>query len=207
MTIFEKLQVDLLENEKSPLFAPYNDDSLGERFVGRFERYGTDNGKEYKRFFFDNGHNYTFLIDERMLYECEPIPEGFFIHKHIEKCLYDIITRHSEGDLPLIACMDNEVFSKDNNVVLFRAIIDRDSRVVSVTNIFVQMDKRHLGIGKQLLEAIYAKCKHLGYRLMLTEMVESFYVRMVRRGAKVIEVGNVVEITDETSLSSRIKYQ
>lgn len=204
MTIFEKLQVDLLENEKAPLFAPYNDDNLGERFDGHFEKYGTDNGKEYKRFFFDNGHNYTFLLDERMLYECEPIPEDYFIHKHIEKCLYDTITSYSDEDLPLIACMDNEVFSKDNKVVLFRAIIDRDSRIVSVTNIFVQMDKRHLGIGKRLLGTIYAKCKHLDYRLMLTEMVESFYVRMVRRGAKVVEVGNVVEIDEETNLSSQI---
>ena len=147
MDIIDKLKQDIQYNEANPLFAPFDDDILGERYPGRFERYGVDNGKEYKRFFFDNGHNYTFLIDEKVLYECEPISNDYFIHKHIEKSIYDAITENSDEKLPLIACMENEIFSRENPVVLVRAIIDRELQIVSVTNIFVQMDKRHQGIG------------------------------------------------------------
>lgn len=203
MTTIEKLQADMLYNEQHPLFAPYNDEVMGERFTGRYERLGEDEEGVYKRWYFDNGHNYTLVENTNMLYECEPISNDYFIHKHIEKCIYDAITENSDEKLPLIACMENEIFSRENPVILVRVIIDRELQIVSVTNIFVQMDKRHLGIGKKLLSRIYSKCKELDYRLMLTEMVESFYHRMVNRGAKIIEIENVVEITDDTNLSVR----
>lgn len=202
MTIYEKFQQDLYENEKSPLFAPYDDDKLGERFPGRYERIGFDKDSEYKRFFFDNGHNYTFVLNDRMLYECEPIEEDYFIHKHIEKSIYDIVANNSNEDTPIIFCQENEVMSQNNPVVLIRTIIDRENRYVRIPNIFVQMDKRHNGYGKLLLGEIYSKCKKFGYRMFLTEMVESFYNRMVNRGAKIIETLNVVEITDDTNLNS-----
>ena len=177
MNIIDKLKIDLRENEVSPLFAPYDDDILGTRFPGRFERLGVDNGEDYKRFFFDNGNNYTFLLNERKLYECEPIPADYFIHKHIEKAIYDIVVNNSDEELPLIFCQENEVLSKENPVVLIRTIINRESRNVCVTNLFVQIG------------------------LFLTQMVESFYNRMVRRGARIIEIGDVVEITDDTNLT------
>ena len=201
MNIIDKLKIDLRENEVSPLFAPYDDDILGTRFPGRFERIGVDNGEDYKRFFFDNGNNYTFLLNERKLYECEPIPADYFIHKHIEKAIYDIVVNNSDEELPLISCQENEVLSNENPVVLIRTIINRESRNVCVTNLFVQMEERHQGYGKQLLREIYAICKKFGYRLFLTQMVESFYNRMVRRGARIIEIGNLVEITDDTNLT------
>ena len=201
MTIIEKFQQDIFENEQNPLFAPFNDDKLGERFPGRYERVGFDKGSEYKRFFFDNGHNYTFVLDDRKLYECEPIDEDYFIHKHIEKSIYDIVTNNSKESSPIIFCQEHEVMTPNNPVVLIRTIIDRENRYVRVTNIFVQMDKRHNGYGKQLLGDIYSICKKLDYRMFLTELVESFYYRMVNRGAKIIETLNVVEITDVTNLN------
>lgn len=201
MTILEKFQQDVLKNEQNPLFAPFNDDKLGERFPGRYEKIDFDKDSEYKRFFFDNGHNYTYVLNERTLYECEPIDEDYFIHKHIEKIIYDIVVNNSNEKTPIIYCQENEVMSRNNPIVLIRTIIDRDNRYVSVTNIFVQMDKRHNGYGKQLLGGIYSICKKFGYRLFLTEMVESFYNRMVNRGAKIIETLNVVEITNDTNLN------
>jgi len=81
---------------------------------------------------------------------------------------------------------------------MFRAVVDRDNKIVSATNIHVY--KRHLGYGKKLLKLIYTSCKKLDYRLFHTEMVYSFYMSMVKRGATVIEIEDVVEITDETNL-------
>ena len=141
------------------------------------------------------------MLNERKLYECEPIPADYFIHKHIEKAIYDIVVNNSDEELPLISCQENEVLSNKNPVVLIRTIINRESRNVCVTNLFVQMEERHQGYGKQLLREIYAICKKFGYRLFLTQMVESFYNRMVRRGARIIEIGNLVEITDDTNLT------
>ncbi len=126
MTTIEKLQADMLYNEQHPLFAPYNDEVMGERFAGRYERLGEDEEGVYKRWYFDNGHNYTLLENTNMLYECEPIPEDYFIHKHIEKCIYDIVTSHSDVEMPEIFCTENEVLSMRNPIVLIRTIIDRE---------------------------------------------------------------------------------
>lgn len=201
MTILEKLQADMQYNEQHELFAPYDDGNMGQRYAGRYELIEEDEEGEYKRWFFDNGHNYTLCKNLNMLYECEPFPAEYFIHKHIEKAIYDIVTNNSKEEQPLIFCYENEVGSSKNPVVLIKVIINRESRNVCVTNIFVQMEKRHQCYGKQLISKIYAICKMFGYRLFLTEMVESFYNRMVRRGARIIEVGNVVEITDDTNLT------
>ena len=57
----------MLYNEQHPLFAPYNDDVMGERFAGRYERLGEDEEGVYKRWYFDNGHNYTLLENTNML--------------------------------------------------------------------------------------------------------------------------------------------
>ena len=201
MTVVERFKKDRLVNEQSPRFAPYDDCVLGERFTGGFKRIGHDKDGDYIRYFFDNGQNYTFVTNEEMLYECNPIPDDYFIHKYIEKCIYDIITINSDKELPAIVCQENEVLSKENPIIIIRIIIDRECRIVYVTNIFVPMEKRYNGYGKKLLGEVYAICLKLGYRLLLTEMVESFYYRMVQRGAMVIDALNVVEITKDTNLS------
>lgn len=201
MTTIEKLQADMLYNEQHPLFAPYNDDVMGERFAGRYECLGEDEEGVYKRWYFDNGHNYTLVENTNMLYACEPIPEDYFIHKHIEKCIYDIVTSHSDVEMPEIVCTENEVLSMRNPVVLIRTIIDRENRNVAITNIHVQREHWYNGYGKQLKKDIYTVCENLGFRLLLTEIMPTFYRQMVRRGAKVVEVENIVEITNETNLS------
>lgn len=82
-------------------------------------------------------------------------------------------------------------------------VIDRDDRIVKVTNILVPIGFHHYNYGKDLLAIIYQQCKNLGYRLWLVDMVQSFYERMVKRGAKVIEENDIVEIDDGTDLSKR----
>ena len=202
MTTLEKLQADMLYNEQHPLFAPYDDEAMGKRFAGRYECMGEDEEGVYKRWYFDNGHNYTLDEKTNMLYDCEPIREDYFIHKHIEKCIFDIVTSHSAVALPEIVCSENEVISMRNPVVLIRTVIDRESRIVAITNIHVQKEHWYNGYGKQLIKDIYTICGRLGFRLLLTEIMPSFYRQLVRRGARVVEVENIVEITRETNLSN-----
>lgn len=69
-----------------------------------------------------------------------------------------------------------------------------------MTNILLPQDLRRQGIGLKLINDIFLVREKLGYKLHLTEMVESFYNRMVRRGAIVIIPYDEVEITSETKL-------
>lgn len=71
-----------------------------------------------------------------------------------------------------------------------------------MTNILLPRDLRRQDIGLKLISDIFLVCEKLGYKLRLTEMVESFYNRMVRRGAVVITPYDEVEITSETKLDN-----
>ena len=201
MTNIEEFQVDIEFNELHPIFAPYDDEKLGKRFTGRYERIFEDKDGLYKRWFFDNGHNYTRDLQSDTFYVCDPIPYDYFVHKWIEKAIYDIIITNTNVELPTIYCDENEIKAVSNPLISIRVLVNRDQKSICVTNIFVQLGMRNKGYGKKLLAEIYNICKKFGYRLFLTEMVHSFYEQMVARGAKVIEYENIVEITDETKLT------
>jgi len=200
MTILEELKADLLYNEQHPVFAPFDDDKLGNRYSGRYEKILVTDTK-FKRWIFDNGNHYTLDLETKVLLKHNPIPPDYFIHKWIEKCIYDLIINNTKQDSPRIFCSENEIETKNNPLIIVRILVDREKNHICVTNILIQMNMRHNGYGKKLLNSIYFICKKFGYRLFLTEMVHSFYERMVARGAKVIELENIVEITDETILT------
>ena len=200
MTNIEEFQADIAYNKQHPVFAPYDDDMLGQRFSGGFEKTVEENGNYYKRWFFDNGNNYTLDLQTNLFYVCDPIPPDYFIHKWIEKSIYDIIVKNTKVKLPEIFCVENEIKTVSNPLIIIRVLVFRDNKSVCVTNIHVMDNMRHHGYGKLLLKEIFANCKKLGYRLFLTEMLHSFYESMVARGSKIIEFENVVEITDQTIL-------
>lgn len=197
--ILNKFEEDKAFNQQHPHFAPFDDEELGERFVGGFIKDCNSGNRACEEIVFDNGHLYRHFFETAQI-ETEVIPKAFFIHKYIEKCVYDIIVNNSEDKTPTIRCRPNEVevIADANPILMFRAVIDRDNIIVSVTNIFVYI--QHCGYGKQLLKSIYSFCKKLGYRMLLTEVVLPFYQSMVDRGATIVESGNIVEITDKTNL-------
>lgn len=200
--ILEKFEEDKAFNQQNPKFSPLNDAYLGDRidggFVKKFET-NVENAFLYQ-YTFDNGNGYLYEPESNIILDAWKTPKEFFIHKHIEKCLYDIVVNNSDNKSPAIFCTLNEVevIADSNPILMFRAVVDRVNKIVSVTNIFVY--KRYCGYGKQLLKTIFYRCEDLGYRLFLTEMVPVFYSRMKERGATIIEYGNIVEITDKTNL-------
>lgn len=201
MTNIEEFQADIEYNEQHPIFAPFDDEQLGKRFTGRYERISEDKDGLYKRWFFDNGHSYTLDLQSNTFYVCDPIPPDYFVHKWIEKTIYEMIVKNTSGASPQIYCSEEEIKTISTPLISIRLLVDRERSHIYVTNIFVEIDMRHKGYGKQLLNEIYIVCKKFGYRLFLVQMVLSFYERMVARGAKVIENEDVVEITDETKLT------
>jgi len=198
----EKFEEDKNFNQQNPLFSPLNDAYMGDRIDGGFVKKIETNVENvfFLQYTFDNGNGYLYEPESNIIIDEWKTPKDYFIHKHIEKCLYDIIINNSDINKPTILCDVNEIEvpADTNPIIMFRAVVDRENKIVSATNIHVY--KRHLGYGKKLLKSIYTACKKLGYRLFLTEMVYSFYISMVKRGANVIEIEDVVEITDKTHL-------
>ena len=179
MNIFDALKADYEYNLQHLLFADVDDEILGKRCQGYFMK-DVDVDKEGNTVFsvvFDNGHRYfTNGID---VTRANDIPAKFFIHKYLEKVLYDYVNQALFPVSKNVYCSQYEV-----SVTSFiRLVIDRDARIVKVTNILIPIGFHHHNYGKGLLALIYQQCKQLSYRLWLVDMVQSFYDRMVKRGS------------------------
>ena len=195
MTTLEHFQKEQEYNKAHQLFTPFNDDEMGERLPGLFRAEIMDAGHECLNFIFDNGEHFVFDCVEQALYYVNKISESFFIHKFLEKVVYDFIVEHNlEKEFLPIYCVQNEVSSRS----LIRLLPRREERIVELTNIILPMSLRKKGLGLKIISEIYAVCKRTGYRLFLSMMVESFYKRMVARGATIIDF-ETVEINDNTS--------
>ncbi len=199
MTISEKYQADLEYNYCHPIFAPRDDIDFGKRFTGRFQRESYDDKFGiFVQTIFDNGHRYLYSLSNRTLYEGDSLPQDVFLHKFIEKAIFDTIIQHSAEYMPAIFCCKNEIVADRNPVVAIRVLVNREEKIVRITNILMQI--QHKGYGKQLIKDIYQICKRTGYKLWLTEVTTGFYYSLVKRGAKIIETRDVLEITDTTKL-------
>lgn len=199
--ILDEFNEDLVFNSQNSLFAPLNDAYMGERIEGGFVKKIETNIEDVflLEYTFDNGHYYLYEPESKTIIDEKKTPKDFFIHKHIEKCIYDVIVNNSDLKNPDILCDYNEITTPSHNpIISLSAVIERVPKFVYVTEIFAY--KRYCGYGKQLLKSIYYHCKDLGFRLFLENMVLPFYQSMVRRGSTIIEFGNMVEITDKTNL-------
>lgn len=195
MTIIEQFQKEQEYNKNHQLFAPFDDDEMGERLPGLFRADIVDeDGHECLNMIFDNGEHFVYDHVEQTMYHVNRIPENFFIHKFLEKVVYDFIVEHNlqKGYLP-IYCVRNEVSVSS----FIRLLPRREEGIVDLPNIMLPPSLRKQGLGLKLISDIYAVCKRTGYRLVLSMMVESFYNRMVARGAKIIDF-ETVEINDDT---------
>lgn len=197
MTIVEQFQKEQEYNKTHQLFAPFDDEEMGERLPGLFRAEIVDNdGHECLNMIFDDGEHFVYDHAEETMYHVNRIPEDFFIHKFLEKVVYDFIVEHNlqKGFLP-IYCVQNEVSVK----TFIKLLPYREEGIVYLPNIMLPSFLREKGLGLKLISDIYTVCKRTGYRLVLSMMVESFYKRMVARGATIIDF-ETVEINDKTNL-------
>ena len=206
MDLVEKINNAFETNKANPLFAPLDDEVLGKRIEGGFCKFEDIEGHTYKCFVFDNGECFLIDVDEYVLYQNNTLPQDWFIHKYIERIVYDFKEKYLSSLLEKDKG-GNEVepymFANENEIQLkgvIRLLPYRDVRIVYLTNILLPLELRNKGIGLKLIFDIFLICQKLGYKLRLTEMVESFYNRMVKRGAMIITPYDEVEITQETQL-------
>ena len=165
-----------------------SDDEHGERRNGFWVKNTEENNI---RFTFDNGHLFELTPDKTLFYEDAGL--AYFIDKDIEVALNTFIAESKVGS-PVSRYQD-EIESQ-----FIRVFVHRRERIVAISNIYLSPYMQHQGLGKKAISVIYDICKRLNYKLHLVQMVESFYMRMLNRGAEVVVPYDTLEITDNTNL-------
>jgi predicted GNAT family acetyltransferase len=73
---------------------------------------------------------------------------------------------------------------KENQGILVLVVnISHKNKQIHIPNIFIPHELRGQGIGMKLIRIIFIIAKHTNYKLFLTDMVPSFYDRMIKLGA------------------------
>lgn len=121
-------------------------------------------------------------MNEEILYPAESFPQEWFIHKYLEKIIYDFKEKYisslrevdQDGAIkePFFFSNKHEIKLLSNGVV--RLLPFRDQKIVCLTNILLPRELRGKGIGLKLIGEIFLVCEMLGYKLRLTDMVEFF---------------------------------
>lgn len=195
MTNKEQFDNDIALNANNIQFTMKDDEVMGRREQGFYIKDIIDNGHECRSFIFDNGNKYLIDIEEMMLYVCEPIPEEYFIHKYLEKVVSDFIDRWVIEE-PSIYCSTDEVKCGS----LIRLLPYREDKIVYLPNIMIPFELKHKGLGKLLIKEIFEICQRLQYRLVLTDVVDSFSDSLRKRNATFLDY-DTIEITNETNLN------
>ena len=82
--------------------------------------------------------------------------------------------------------------------LMLRLYIKDDNQIV-ITNIFIPFIMRKKGFGMKILSIIFELAKKEGYALFITDMVQSFYNKMLQKNA--IQINEeTVKLTNETKL-------
>lgn len=102
---------------------------------------------------------------------------------HLSQCYWHKINiAHDQLEL-----LVKEKEDSTSQAVVIRLTVAEVHREIHISNIFMPMFMRRQGIGKELIAKIYQVAKSFGYSLFIVQMTESFFGRMAKRGAVVIE--------------------
>lgn len=195
MTNKERFDIDVVYNANNIQFTMKDDEVMGHRGQGFYVKDIRDNEHECRNFIFDNGNKYLFDTEEMMLYVCEPIPQEYFIHKCLEKVVSDFVDNWAIKE-PSIYCSNDEVKCGS----LIRLLHYRIDKIVYLPNIMIPFELKHKGLGKWLIKEIFEICKRLQYRLILTDVVDSFSDSLRKRNATFLDY-DTIEITNKTNLN------
>lgn len=84
---------------------------------------------------------------------------------------------------------------------LVRLYINNQDRQLQLTNIFIPVEYKNKGYGFGLIHTILQVANEMNYDLFIVDMVNSFYNRMIEKGAKrVVGYEDAVMVDDSTRL-------
>ena len=88
---------------------------------------------------------------------------------------------------------------KQTKFILLRFYIYNEYRQIQISNIFLPTFMRYRGIGKKLIYTIFTISEKEQYELFIVDMVNSFYQKMIKRGAfSCLECDDAVQIVSNT---------
>jgi hypothetical protein len=91
----------------------------------------------------------------------------------------------------------------NSNFILIKVGINHNHREVYIPNIFLPLNLRKKNIGLKMISTVFNCAKKHNYDLALVDMTDSFYERMLKRGAQKCNLHDALQITDETDLTSK----
>jgi len=190
------------------------DRHYGEEIDGmqRFNAYYlSQNNDDSKTVLFDNGNQYKINPEGKVVQRIDADDE-LFIDRQIIRVLNNFITCNSQltndydySNSNYDECIEFYRTSKDekkDRSILIRIVINRMSKRIDIPNIMIPFELKHNGFGKKIINEIFEIVQKHNYKLYLIQMVEGFYNRMLKRGAKIIIPNDVVEITKTTDLTN-----
>ena len=119
------------------------------------------------------------------------------LSSHLKRCCwYEINVDDNRLELLVQETQDSL-----SQAYIIKLMVLEESKEIHIGNIHMLNFMRQQGIGKGLIAQIYGVAKKFKHSLFLVMMTQSFFDRMVKRGARVIDEGDCVQITDQTNLN------
>lgn len=97
--------------------------------------------------------------------------------------------RKGEDDIP-----------KLDECIILRMNTSSQHKQIQIFNIFLPKFMKYQGIGKKIIFRIFSLTEKYDYELFIVDMVNSFYNKMINRGATPCDQEDVVLITKDTKL-------
>lgn len=108
-----------------------------------------------------------------------------------------------EDDKSLVEVICRQYADLPTQTMVLRLLFDHHSRQIMVTNILMPPNMKHQRLGKRSIGLLYSVAEAYDYELLVVELVDSFFDRLVRRGAVAVD-DQTVKITSQTNLSGDV---
>lgn len=129
---------------------------------------------------------------EKVMY----ITKGFLKDYLLECSWYDVSSNELENSFEVNIQKDEN----DSGTRMVRVIMSQVHKEIYLYNIFIPHEDRGQGIGMGLINVLFQAAKVLGYQLVLYSMTDSFYAKMLERGALPTNLPDCLVVTDDTIL-------
>lgn len=140
-------------------------------------------------------------IEEEVLIYLEPFKDDY-IEQRFEIEMKDGWCNDDIYEIEVYGYYKNEYDpEKQTSFILLRCFINYHYKQIQISNIFLPDFMRYRGIGKRLIYKIFLLSEKEQYGLFIVDMVNSFYQRMIQRGAlPCAKCDDAVQIVSETEL-------
>jgi hypothetical protein len=106
--------------------------------------------------------------------------------------------------LELLAVENNNPYGrKPQSIMVLRVLLLHDLNEIQVPNIFMPDCMKRVRLGKRTIKAIHDVGASFGYETFITDMTQSFFDRLLKRGAVQVDE-SCVQIIDRTDLTSDV---